>query len=245
MRNNADLGEPVDLPDNCPAYLKRDESDAPVPSWAQITRSVSSVDSEMIAAVSRIVGGTGEESTARSRWDTWPPNYQRSVGLLIDKICHEGWLDAVGEIEGWPYDGGFRFWTREDAGASVAEALKAKSRKGGTYTECALRSGLFAALSGWNHRAWPKSWIENDVANASLHVGLLEDGRAEVHLDLFNPLFTNGAPRSELIGLAGVGFFNRRQFLMHRRWDQSQFAGLVRRSANYYHLMRDKVPLSF
>ena len=73
----------------------------------------------------------------------------------------------------------------------------------------------------------------------------MADGRAEIHLDVFNPLFIKGAPPADLVRLPRLGVFNRRQYALHRRWEQSKFASLVRTSANLYYLMRESVPLSF
>ena len=47
--------------------------------------------------------------------------------------------------------------------------------------------------------------MENDVATAALHMGIFENGIAEVHFDAFNPLFVNGAPLSELVRIPLVG----------------------------------------
>ena len=63
-----------------------------------------------------------------------------------------------------------------------------KSGQDGVYTRCSFRYGLPAYLSGWNHPGWQRSWIENDTPFASLHVGIFENGTAEAHLDLFNPI---------------------------------------------------------
>ena len=83
------------------------------------------------------------------------------------------------------------------------------------------------------------------VATVALHVGLMKDGRAELHMDVFNPLFIKGAPKGDVIRIPLVGAFNHKQFLLHRRWEQSEFAGQSRTSANFYHLMRQSMPLSF
>jgi hypothetical protein len=80
---------------------------------------------------------------------------------------------------------------------------------------------------------------------AALHVGILKDGSAEVHLDAFNPLYINGAPRGDIVRIPIVGSFNRRLFRLHRRWEHKRYGSLTRTSANFYHLMRGRVQLSF
>jgi hypothetical protein len=235
----------VSLPDDFPEYLSHSEEDTPVPTWQQVTRSLDSRNAEMIERVSRIVADTTDEERARQTWDSWPGNYRRSVALLIDKIYHEGWLDAVGAMEGWPWDGGFFFWPPGKEIRLLRDTLNSKSGRRGVYTELSLHSGLFAYLNSWNHKGWKQGWMENDSAMAALHVGIFENGSAEVHLDTFNPLFTNNAPRKDLIRIPFVGSYNHKQFLLHRRWEQSEYAATVRRSANFYYMMRDSVPLCF
>jgi len=66
-----------------------------------------------------------------------------------------------------------------------------------------------------------------------------------VHLDVFNPVFTNGARRLDVTTLPGIGSYNHRLFRLHRRWEGTEYAPVSRTSANYYHLMRGRVPLSF
>lgn len=228
-----------------PAILAHSDADTPIPTWKQLTRSASLVNPGMAERVSRIVGGADDEIQAVNVWESWPGNVRRSVALLVDKIHHEGWLDLVGPITGWPWDGGF-FFSLGDAGhKKLVEALDVKSGKGGVYTRCAFREGLPAVLSGWNHPGWRRSWLENDTPFAALHVGLFDSGSAEVHLDLFNPLHTNGAPRSEIIRLPGFGSYNHRLFRLHRRWEGPRRASITRTSANFYHLMRGRVPLCF
>src|ERR1044071_2868384 len=95
------------VPRDYPDYLRHTDHDTPVPTWAQVTRSAASANLDMIARVARIVAGTDDEQAAREVWAAWPGNYQRSVALLIDKIDDEGWLDSIGQIDGWPWDGGF------------------------------------------------------------------------------------------------------------------------------------------
>ena len=228
-----------------PAILAHSDDDTPVPTWKQVTRSIDSINSEMIAHVSRIVGSANDESQAVKAWDSWPGRVRRSVALLIDKIYHEGWLDSVGPIVGWPWDGGFFFSPGGAGHRRLIDVLETKSRKDGVYTRCSFRGGLPAYLSGWNHPGWRIGWIENDTPFASLHVGIFENGSAEVHLDLFNPVFTNGASRSNVIKLSGFGSFNKRLFRLHRKWEGPRHAAVTRTSANFYHLMRGRVPLCF
>ncbi|HEY7544797.1 MAG TPA: hypothetical protein VID27_07935 [Blastocatellia bacterium] len=225
-----------DLPDDFPDYLRHSDEDAPVPAWKQVTRSTEQMNIEMIASVCRIIADTVDEQSAREVWEAWPAEYRRSTALLIDKIFYEGWLDAVGAVVN-VWDGGMVFHPRK----SLASILDSKS----SYTRSALRNGLFAYLNSWNHKAWTRSWMENDSAMAALHVGLFAGGTAEVHFDLFNPLYTNGAPSKDVFSLPFIGSFNHRLFRLHRRWEQSLYAQLTRCSAIFYHLMRDEVPLSF
>ncbi len=224
------------LPRDFPDYLRHADEDAPVPRWEQVTRSVESKNIEMIQSVSRIIADTEDEPSAREAWETWPEEYRRSTALLIDKIFHEGWLDSVGPVVNL-WDGGMVFQPRE----SLAAVLDSKS----SYTRSALGNGLFAYLNSWNHKAWTRSWMENDSAMPALHVGLFANGGAEVHFDLFNPLYTNGAPSKDVFSLPVLGSFNHRLFRLHHRWEQSRYGAITRRSAVFYHLLRDEVPLSF
>lgn len=233
------------VPHDYPNYLEHADADTPVPTWAQVTRSVDAPDQKMIAQVSRIVANTDDERAARDVWDTWPGNYQRSTALIIDKIAAEGWLDSISHIDGWPWDGGFFCRPRETERGTLSQVLDSMSEDDGTFIECTIGNGLFAYLNAYNHKAWEHGWMEIDAATAALHVGLMGDGRVEIHLEVFNPLFIKGAPEEDVIRIPYVGAFNHRQFLLHRRWEQSEFAGLSRTSANFYHLMRPSVPLSF
>jgi hypothetical protein len=228
-----------------PLILTHSDRDTPIPTWEQVTRSERSINSEMVGHLSRIVGNSTDEIRAVEVWDSWPGNIRRSVALLVDKIYHEGWLDSVGPIEGWPWDGGFFFSPAVADPRTLADLLDAKSLEGGGYTRCGLRDGMAAYLSGWNHPGWKRSWIENDSPFASLHVGLFASGSAEVHLDLFNPIYTNGAPRSQLIKVWGLGAYNYGLLRLHRKWEGPRYAAVTRTSANYYHLMRERVPLCF
>jgi len=233
------------VPRDYPEYLKHTDDDTPVPTWRQLTRRTEAPNHEVIAEVARIIADTDDEQTACAVWETWPGNYRRSVALILDKIRHEGWLDAIGAIEGWPWDGGFYCWPRTTERGTFAEVMSHLSGRGGTFIEARIGNGLFAYLNAFQHRAWRRGWMETDTATAALHVGLMGDGRVEIHLDLFNPLFINGAPAKDLLRVPSLGVFNRRQYALHRRWEQSRFAAQVRTSANLYHLMRESVPLSF
>jgi hypothetical protein len=235
------LAVPRDYPD----YLRHSDHDTPVPTWAQVTRSVAAANPDMIARVARIIAGTDDERAAREVWAAWPGNYQRSMALLMDKLDDEGWLDSIGQIDGWPWDGGFFCWPRTTARGTFSDVLNSMSGAGGTMIANHIGNGLFAYLNAYHHKAWKQGWMETDTATAALHVGLMADGRVEIHLDVFNPLFINGAPARDLVRIPRLGVFNRKQFMLHRRWEQSRFAALARTSANFYHLMRASLPLSF
>jgi hypothetical protein len=232
------------LPADFPEYLMHSDEDTPVPEWEHVTRSAESVNKEMIGHVARIVAGTDDEQAARRSWDQYPPGTKRSVALIVDKIYDEGWLGFVGQIKN-AWDGGFFFFPSEVGRRTLRDALDSKAGFDGEYIECSLRNGLFAYLNALNHRAWQVGWMETDAGRAALHVGIFEDGVAEVHLDVFNSLYINGAPSKDVIRIPLVGSLNYREFLLHRRWEQAGFAQITRTSANFYHLMRGQVPLSF
>jgi hypothetical protein len=228
-----------------PAILSHSDRDTPVPTWKQATRSVDSINHEMISHLTRVTSGTDDESVALRIWDSWSGPQKRSVTLLIDKIYNEGWLHSVGALVGGPWDGGFFFLPRDSDPTALADVLEAKSREKGEYTPCSFRGGLAGYLSGWNHPGWQIGWIENDTPFASLHVGIFGNGSAEVHMDLFNPLHTNGAPRSNVVTLWGLGSYNHRLFRLHRKWEGKQYGAVTRTSANFYHLLQGSVPLCF
>jgi hypothetical protein len=232
------------LPDDFPDFLKHSDQDTPVPTWQQITRTADSRDAAFVAHISQIVSGSNDERTAMETWDSWAGNSKRSTALLLDKINHEGWLDSVGPIKGWPWDGGFFFWPRHGED-DLARVLSEKSVEGGGYIECNYRAGLTAMLAKWNHKGWKQGWVETDSPFASLHVGIFGDGSAEVHLDVFNPLYVSGAPRSQIMRAPLIGAFNYGLFRLHRRWEHSKLGSVSRTSANFYHLMLGRVPLSF
>ena len=235
----------IGLPEDFPEELQHAEEDAPVPTWQQLTRSVDSTNAEMIAYVSRIIANTRDDQYARAIWSQWKPGIQRSLALFIDKIYNEGWLDSVGHLINW-WDGGLVFQPLVTGRGTIADVLGSKAGPGGVYTESTLGNGLFAYLNSWNHSAWKRSWMENNAGKAALHVGLFENGTVEVHLDAYNPLYTNGAPPSEVVEIPFLGSFNYRYFNLHRRWDQSDYASVARTSANFYYMMRETgVPLSF
>ena len=226
-----------------PAILSHSDLDTPVPTWKQVTRSINSTNSHMISHLSRVVSGTDDESLAVEIWDSWSGPQKRSVALLVDKIYHEGWLDLVGSLVGGPWDGGF-FFLPENPHA-LADVLEAKSREDGVYVPCSFRGGLAGYLSGWNHPGWQRGWIESDSPFASLHVGIFENGSAEVHLDLFNPLYTNDATQWNIVTAWGLGSYNHRLFRLHRKWEGARYGAITRTSANFYHLMRGRVPMCF
>ncbi|MFY9571125.1 MAG: hypothetical protein WAV20_07000 [Blastocatellia bacterium] len=230
-----------------PAFLCHSEDDTPIPTWEQITRKVNTVDTNdslVGAHVRRIVSGGDDEEVAVETWNGWPGNCKRSVAILVDKIYNEGWLDLVGGLKGPPWDGGFFFWPRA-SDQDLALVLNSKTGKKGSYRTGSLTNGLASYFSQWNHRAWTRSWMETDSPVAALHIGTFADGSAEVHLDVFNPLFVVGADRSDISTLPLIGRYNRKMFRLHRRWEGPKYAALTRTSANFYHLMQPSVPLSF
>jgi hypothetical protein len=233
------------LPDDFPGYLRHSDEDTPVPTWQEATRSTRSRDEDMIAHFSRILTGGDDSRAAEQVWESWPGNYRRSVTLLVDKIYNEGWLDSVGLIKGWPWDGGFFFHAVETDRETLEDILDSKSGEGGVYTQCSLSNGLFAYLNAWNHKGWERGWMENNAGMAALHIGLFEDRVVEVHMEAFNPLHTNEAPEEEVVTIPLLGSYNHRLFLLHRRWEQSEYSSIVRTSANFYHMMKGRVPMSF
>ena len=245
IENHAPTFLMINLSDDFHELLDHSDEHTPVPTWQQLSRSVSAVDTGLTFHAARIVAGSCDDEAALERWNAWPRKLRRTVALLVEKICHEGWLESVGPIYGSPYDGGFLFTPRCTYAGTLEDVLNAKAINDGVYMRSNLRGGLAAYLSAWNHKTWKRSWIENDTPFSSLHIGLLEDGSAEVHLDLFNPVFTNGAPQRDVTTLPGLGAFNHRLFRLHRKWEEGQHAPTTRTSANYYHFMRGRVPLSF
>lgn len=247
----------VVLPDDFPGYLRHTDEDTPAPSWEQVTRSVASPNVEMRAHLSRILGSSDSdtdtacevsgETAARARWEGLPRNYQRSVALLIDKIYHEGWLDHVGPIKDWPWDGGFFFHPRDGDAAALARLLDSKSSgDDAPYIQCRFGKGLFAYLNIRNHRGWRKGWMETDSALAALHVGMFKDGLAEVHFDVFNALYIVGAPEEDVTRIPLIGSYNQVLFKLHKKYElSSQYVAQARTSANFYYMMRESVPLSF
>jgi hypothetical protein len=232
------------LPDDFPPFLSHSDADTPVPTWKQLTRSTESIDNNFVTHISLIVSGTEDEVAAVEVWNSWPANVRRSTALLVDKILNEGWLESVGPIKGAPWDGGFFFWPRFGDG-ELARILNEKSGGNGAYTKSSYRAGLPAGLSRRNHKGWKWGWMENDSPLAALHVGVFKDSSAEVHLDVFNPLYVNQNDGSEITRLPLIGRYNHKLFRLHRRWEQSQYGSIVRTSANFYHMMKGRVPLSF
>src|SRR4051794_15119230 len=106
-----------------PDYLKHSDHDTPVPTWAQVTRSMTAPNRGRIAQVARLVADTADECAARAVWQSWPGNYQRSTALVIDKLDDEGWLDSIDHLDGWPWDGGFYCWPRATVRGQFTEVL--------------------------------------------------------------------------------------------------------------------------
>lgn len=237
--------DPMNLPDDFPDFLRHSEDDTPVPTWLQVTRSTEGANDEMTAHVSRMIVGADNHRSGREAWESWSGNEKRSFALLVDKIYDEGWLDWVGQIEERVWDGGFFFRPRANGGLTFAEMMNAKSGRGGVYTECRLRNGLFAYLNRRGHKEWLRGWMENDEAMAALHVGIFESGTAEAHLDVFNSLYINRAPSSDVVRIPLLGSYNHRLFMLHRQWELSCYAPRARTAVNFYHVMRGRVPLSF
>jgi hypothetical protein len=239
--------ECVSLPEDFPDYLRHTNEDTPVPTWEQVTRSSAAKNEDMIAQVTRIVADTADEAAAKEKWEGWPNNYQRSVALLIDKITHEGWLDHVGAIKEWPWDGGFFFYPRNGDSNALTKMLNSKSSgDDSTYIQCRIGEGLFAYLNIKNHKGWKRGWMETDAGLAALHVGMFANGLVEAHFDVFNPLFIKDAPHADLTKIPLIGAYNHQMFHLHKRYELAkEYASLVRTSANFYHMMRDTVPLSF
>jgi len=223
-----------------PPELQHSDADSPVPTWEQLTRDG---DPTRTAHVVRIVGG-GDASLARAAFAGWTASVRRGFALLIDKIDNEGWLDSVDRLEGDPWESAFHFRARTAAG-SFEQIMVTKAEHDGVYTENTLYNGASAYLTKWNHQNWTRGWIENDIPHAALHVGIAGDGAIEVHMELYDPIYTNGAPLSELYWAPGFGWINWRLTGMHLYWETGARAQ-YRTSANYYHFLNDAgFPLSF
>jgi len=82
-------------PDRLPDCLRHSDDDTPIPTWRRITEA-HPTDAERI---SKIIARTPEPSSAEDVWNSWSGSVRRSVALLLDKIKHEGWLDAIDGIE--------------------------------------------------------------------------------------------------------------------------------------------------
>jgi hypothetical protein len=228
-----------------PDYLRHSDADTPIPTWQQVTRSEENPNEPMVGHVSRIVANCDDPQMGKRIWESWPGKYRRSVALLIDKMFAEGLLDCIGGIRGWPWDGGFFFRPGCTDQLEFDQFLDGLSGKDGVYTKGSFREGLLPYLSGWHHKGWRQSWMENDVEMGALHVGLFDNQIAEVHFDVFNSLYTNGAPTTDVISIPLIGSYNRRMYSLHRRWESPPYAQIVRTSANLYHILRESVSLSF
>ncbi len=223
--------------------LGHDESDSPVPTWSQGTRSWEGSGSLVRESVLRLLG-TSDENDARQRFESWTPTVRRGFVILVDKITNEGWLESVDHLEGDPYDSAFHFWPRNTGAGSLEQVIASKARAG-VYIENTIANGAFAYLNSYNHQDWKRAWAETDVAHSALHIGVFPDGHWEVHMELYNPMFTKGAPILDLLGVPGLGFINRPLFFKHQRLEAGAAAS-NRRSANYYHFMKNAgFPLSF
>ena len=188
---------PENLPPDYPEYLRHTDADTPDPTWEQITRGG---DAEMVAHICRIMGNTENQKDTQDWWSKWPVSYRRTVGLLIDKIYNEGWLDVVGPInDGTPWDGGFYFWPLASDRGTLADVLDSKSGKQRSLHsmrseqrvvrlhQCLESQRLASRLDGEQHRH-----------GCAARRGTRENGSAEVHLEVFNSLYTKGAPRKDV-----------------------------------------------
>jgi hypothetical protein len=228
-----------------PSELAHSDADSPVPTWAQLTGR----NAERAAAMARIFAHPGDERAARARFEALTPQYRRGLGLLFDKITNEGWFDSIDVIKNDPWDTAFHFFPRKTANGSFEQVMDAKTRVDRRYTENNLANGVFAYLNSWNHTSWVRAWMENDVPNAALHIGIFVDGSVEVHMETYNPLYTNGArlPKNVVVWAPGFGALNVTTWKLHRKWENDQaLAPVSRTSANYYHFMKTLgMPLSF
>jgi hypothetical protein len=224
-----------------PSELQHSDDDTPTPSFESLVGA--HTENDISEHVARILGG-GKGQDARSVFEGWSPSFRRGFALLVQKIYNAGWLDGVGPlVDVW--DTAMRFVPERTERGTLEEVLVAKARADGTYIENTLHNGAFAFLAKAHHQDWLRAWMETDVPHANLHVGFLADGNADVHMELYNPLFIKGAPLLDLIFVPGAGFANAPLALKHQRLEAGA-AGSNRTSANYYHFMRDEgVPLFF
>jgi hypothetical protein len=239
----AECPAPDRLPADFPAELRGSETDAPVPSWEQVRDG----GSGRLPQLLRLLGG--DEAAARARFDGWNGAQKRTFGLYIDKGMAKGWLDALGPLLGEPGDGWMLFH-RDGAPQDPASWFHARSRGwSATFTENGLwGGGVAGAVTAWNHKDWTLAWMENDVPHGALHVGLLPGGAVETHLEVYNPLFTNGAPLLEVSHAPWpIGSFNARLTVLHKRWEDLSCGAYSRRSYNHYRLIRasHRSPLTF
>jgi hypothetical protein len=64
-------------------------------------------------------------------------------------------------------------------------------------------------------------------------------------MELYNPMFIEGAPFGEVVGVPVIGYLNAPMFYMHQRWEAGA-ESKNRTSANYWHFLYDAgFPLSF
>ena len=227
-----------------PAEIDHSDADTPLPSWSQLVREGASpyAPSAMQEHVVRILA-PGAPRDARARFESWPPTVRRGFAILMDKLYNEGWLDEVDRMENDPWDTAFHFRPRDLD--RFEKTMHVKADHDGVYTENSWWNGAAAYLTrAWNHSAWRVGWMENDVSNAALHVGIFDNGVVEVHMELYNPLYTNGAPFYELVGAPGVGWMHGRMTYMHKTWEAGA-EGKNRTSANYYHFVKGAGWLGF
>jgi hypothetical protein len=224
-----------------PAELRHSDKDTPTPTFEALVGA--KTENDISAHVARILGG-GKVEDARTVFEGWSPSFRRGFALLIQKIFSAGWLDGVGPlVDVW--DTAMRFVPQTTDRGSLKDVLAAKAAADGTYVENTVRSGAFAFLAKAHHQDWKRAWMETDVPHANLHVGFLADGNADVHMELYNPLFIKGAPFGDIIFVPGAGSANAPLALKHQHLEAGA-AGSSRTSANYYHFMRGEgVPLFF
>lgn len=204
---------------------------APLPNWDRLGSGV-----ERSAHLARILPG------GREQFDAWPAGSRRLFALFFDTVLNEGWLDAVGPVRGAPAEDGLRFSPPASRYGLLAERLDGKAE---FYTANSISNGLFTYATRWNHKNWYRAWMRSDVGRGSLHVGLTNDGEVEAHFEIYNPLWTRGAPAAQLISAPGLGVMNKEYKAQHQYWENDPWTGRTRTSANLYYLLRDRVPLSF
>jgi hypothetical protein len=226
-----------------PASLLRDDEDAPVPTYEQLTHAGERDHAARSAHIQRILD-RADEPAARARFLGFRREVRRGFALLIDQIDAEGWLRALGPLATEPWQDGM---VVRPAHSGEAEIRAAMAGMRAVYTQNDIRLGVAAYFTRWHHRDWSTGWMRNDVAHACLHVGIVRaTGDIELHLEVFNPLYTNGARLIDTFPMVPIfGRINWPLMLAHTRWENAAFAPLIRRSVNHYWLMRARRRLSF